>query len=293
MKVVKRMELGGRMRRLAFDFNSEIAIMQETGESFGVVLQSYFSDGSLIAEIEACEDPEQKERLRKIQQAERIAAVRLLLYAAVVGSSPDLKHDPNALMTVGSWIEDGNVAEIMKNLGEMVKSLVPPPEFEGQLAPFVPTPESVVLAMVRMAEIADDSLVIDLGAGDGRLLFAAVDAASNVSGIGYELHEGRAEKIEAESHRRVPVKPVAVIREDIRTANVSAADVVFVYLLDPSNMALRDKLRGEMKAGARLISHDFGMGDWKPDATETVNATDRPHRVYKWVIDEKPAVSAV
>jgi hypothetical protein len=64
-------------------------------------------------------------------------------------------------------------------------------------------------------------------------------------------------------------------------------DVVTLYLLPSVNLRLRPVLQEGLKPGARVVSHDFDMGDWKEDKKETVKA-DREHTVYLWTIKEKP-----
>lgn len=288
MKVVE-MELGGQLRRLAFDWNASIAIQEESGEHLGEILARLKGDEGELPTGEA----ERKRALGK-RNLERLKLIRLLVWAAVQTNSPGVSQ-----AEVGSWLSGLNPAPVMEALAQVLGGGAGE-EFEGQLAPYVPTPPAVVQAMVRLAQITDDSLVIDMGAGDGRLLFAATAAAERVTALGYERHEGRHDALRKKVLARGLGGQVLLKSCDIQDAleldagTINVADAVFLYLLDSSNMLLRDRLRAVMKPGARIISHDFGMGDWQPDAVETVMAEDRMHKVYRWVIgDEKPAVSAV
>lgn len=258
-------ELGGKQRRLALDLNADIALQEQCGESLGELLTSMQSD---VGDAKA-------------RTLARTKAVRSLLWAAVQADGPA------TITEVGSWVTGGNLVAVMEALGKAVRNMAGGDEFEGQLAPFVPTPEPVVQAMIRMANITDDSVVIDMGAGDGRLLFAAHAAANAVVAIGYELHKERHAALVDRIHAKSLGHAVTVCRYSIQQAlerpDVGQADVVFLYLLDSSNMLIRDRLRAAMKPGARIISHDFRMGDWEPEASETVMA-DRLHKVYRWVI---------
>lgn len=288
MKVVE-MELGGQLRRLAFDWNASIAIQEESGEHLGEILARLRGDeGELPAD-----EVERKRALGK-RNLERLKLIRLLVWAAVQTSSPGVSQ-----AEVGSWLSGLNPVPVMEALAKVLGGGAGE-EFEGQLAPYVPTPPAVVQAMVRLAQITDDSLVIDMGAGDGRLLFAAAGAAQRVTALGYEKHQGRFDALRDKVLARGFGGQVLLKSCDIQDAleldagTIKTADVVFLYLLDGSNMLLRDRLRAVMKPGARIISHDFGMGDWQPDTTETVMAEDRTHKVYRWVIgDEKSAVPTV
>ena len=263
-------ELGGKQRRLALDLNADIALQEQCGETLGELLASMQAgDGG---------DP-------KVRNLARTKAVRSLLWAAVQADGPA------TIMEVGSWVTAGNLVPVMEALGKAVRSMAGGDEFEGQLAPFVPTPEPVVQAMIRMAKITDDSVVIDMGAGDGRLLFAAHAAAERVLALGYEVHQGRFDALREKIALRnlggwVAAKYCAIqdaLDKEPMRHEIQRADVVFLYLLDSSNLLIRDRLRAAMKPGARLISHDFRMGDWEPEASETVMA-ERLHKVYRWVI---------
>ena len=225
-------ELGGKQRRLALDLNADIALQELSGETLGELLQKM--QGADLADAKA-------------RNLERTKAVRALLWAATQADSPGV-----TLTEVGSWVTIGNLVPVMEALGKAMRSLAGPDEFDGQLAPYVPTPEPVVRAMIRMANITDDSLVIDLGAGDGRLLFAAYNTADRVTALGFEKHQQRFDALREKIIGRSLGGWVTVKYSDIQDAlsdsyELSKADVVFLYLLDSSNMLLRDKLRAAMK----------------------------------------------
>ena len=52
----------------------------------------------------------------------------------------------------------------------------------------------------------------------------------------------------------------------------SPATVVTMYLLPSVNLKLRPRLLKELKPGTRIVSHDFDMGDWAPEATRDTRA---------------------
>ena len=69
------------------------------------------------------------------------------------------------------------------------------------------------------------------------------------------------------------------------------ATVVTLYLRDDVNLRLRPKLLGELAAGSRVVSHDFDMGDWKPDRVQRVRGPHRNHTLYLWLIPASAAGS--
>lgn len=284
-------ELGGRKRYLSLDLNATIALASLTGEDLGDVLSRIVGGG----DAEIAPDSPDAVKLRAKRNLERVKAIRLLTRAMLTSSSPELEEDPHSLTTVGEWLTMDKLSEVAEGINKLMSGLAGPPEFEGQLAPFVPTPTPVVSRMIELAEITDDSLVIDLGAGDGRLLFAAAAAAERVTALGYEAHVGRLDALRERIGGHRYQQWVTVKQCDIQAAldqnpmrhEIGMADVVFLYLLDSSNMLLRDRLRERMKPGARIVSHDFHMGDWKPEKTAKVECEDRTHTVYVWRIPER------
>jgi hypothetical protein len=82
---------------------------------------------------------------------------------------------------------------------------------------------------------------------------------------------------------------VEIREQDIRTIDFSPASVVTMYLYPAANLRLRPVLMRELKPGARVISHDFGMGSWKPDRVERLKDTAGLSRtIYRWRIAEPP-----
>jgi SAM-dependent methyltransferase len=129
---------------------------------------------------------------------------------------------------------------------------------------FVPTPEEVVDAMLRLAEVGPDDIVYDLGSGDGRIPIAAA-RRFGARGVGIDLDP----KLVAQASRRAQEAGVAervkFLEADIFEADISNATVVTLYLLTSINERLRPKLQKELRPGTRVVSHQFRMGDWQPE----------------------------
>lgn len=145
--------------------------------------------------------------------------------------------------------------------------------------PFVPTDERVVKAMLNLAGVGRKDVLYDLGAGDGRIVIAAArdhDARS----IGIEIDPLRvADAMEEAGYVGVEYL-VDFIEEDIFTADFSEATVLTLYLLDSINVQLRPRLLSELRPGTRIVSHAFGMGDWKADERLEVGGIN----IYKWIV---------
>jgi len=145
--------------------------------------------------------------------------------------------------------------------------------------PFVPTDGNVVEAMLTLAGVGPQDVLYDLGSGDGRIVVAAAKNY-DTRGIGIEIDPLRiADAMEYAGDTRVEYL-VDFIEDDIFTADIREATVVTLYLLDSINAQLRPRLLSELRPGARIISHAFGMGDWKADDQCKVDGIN----IYKWIV---------
>lgn len=134
------------------------------------------------------------------------------------------------------------------------------------LAPYVPTPYDVVNRMLELAEVTRDDVVYDLGCGDGRIVITAAERFG-ARGVGIDYDPERIAEANANAARRGVQDLVTFIQQDAMQADVSDATVVTLYLLSSSNRLLRPILTRQLRPGARIVSHAFRMGDWRPDVT--------------------------
>ena len=153
------------------------------------------------------------------------------------------------------------------------------------LAPYVPTPESVVEQMLEAAGVSDADTLYDIGSGDGRILFAAAERGARA--VGVEINATLVEETEKRVAELGLTGRVGVIQEDVFNVNLSQATVVTVYLLSSSNEKLKPNLEAELAEGSRVVSHDFQFRDWKPEKTvEVQGPSPRMHHVYVYRIGE-------
>jgi tRNA A58 N-methylase Trm61 len=148
---------------------------------------------------------------------------------------------------------------------------------------YLPTPDQVVIAMLRMANVGRGDVVYDLGSGDGRIPIAAVRDFGAARGVGIELDATRV--LEAnENARRAGVRNRVEFRQqDLFDTDLRPATVVTLYLGAGMNLRVRPKLLAELGAGVRVVSHGFDMGDWPPAETQTVDG--RP--VFLWKVEKR------
>jgi SAM-dependent methyltransferase len=153
----------------------------------------------------------------------------------------------------------------------------------GPDTPFVSTPTPVVSAILALAGVTSDDVVYDLGSGDGRLVIAAArDFAAR--GVGVEIDPKLVDRSTENAYRVGVADRARFIWEDLFKVSVTEASVITLYLLPEVNLKLRPKLLAELRPGARIVSHDFSMGEWVADRVERVKGPEREHVLYYWVV---------
>lgn len=155
--------------------------------------------------------------------------------------------------------------------------------------PYVPTPQAVVERMLDMAQVKASDMVIDLGSGDGRIMITAAKR-HGARGFGVEIDPRLVKRSNEEAKRVGVAERVKFLQQDLFSTDFHEAAVLTLYLLPDVNIALRPKILAELKPGTRVVSHDYGMGEWRPDAQETVPAPDKTvgtrkeSMVYLWIV---------
>lgn len=147
--------------------------------------------------------------------------------------------------------------------------------------PYVPTPEIVVDKMLQLAEVNGEDIIYDLGSGDGRIPIAAAQRFGT-KGVGIDLNPERVREATANALSAQVTDKVEFIEGNIFNIDFSEATVLFLYLFPEVNMKLRPRIL-EMKPGTRVISHNYDMGDWKPEQTTKIKApSGMEHTLYLW-----------
>lgn len=156
--------------------------------------------------------------------------------------------------------------------------------------PYVPTPQNVVDEMLTLANVTKDDVVYDLGCGDGRLVITAVKKFGAKRGFGVDIDPKRIEESNANAKTAGVTDRVTFAVQDLFQTDFKEATVVTLYLLPQVNLKLRPKLLSDLRPGARVVSHSFNMGDWKPD--KTINVSPGGQILYLWTIPAKTTHNA-
>ena len=159
--------------------------------------------------------------------------------------------------------------------------------------PYDQTPMNVVDAMLEIANVGAQDYVIDLGSGDGRIVIAAA-RKRGARGLGVELDGSLVNGARREAERQGVSGKVEFRAENLFITDLTAATVLTTYLFPRVNMQLRPVIFEQLKPGARVVSHEFDFGSWKPDAKVTVNVPNKPYgpprsEVFLWIVPANAA----
>ena len=145
--------------------------------------------------------------------------------------------------------------------------------------------------MLRLADAGPGDVLYDLGSGDGRTAIAAVKRFGVREARGVEIRDQLLRLGRDEARRAGVEERVVFVGEDLFRTDLSGATVVTLYLLPRLNLRLRPRLLRELRPGTRIVSHNFGMGDWDPDRTlgtrDLFGAGEKhrvEHRLHLWIV---------
>jgi hypothetical protein len=145
--------------------------------------------------------------------------------------------------------------------------------------PYVPTPQAVVDHMLTVAGVSEKDYVIDLGSGDGRIAVTAAEKFG-ARAMGVDLNPVRIAEAEANARRAGVTDRVTFREQNLFDTEIGEATVLTMYLLPRVNIELRPRVLKELRAGTRVVSHAFDMGDWEADQHDIVTGRD----VYLWIV---------
>ena len=154
--------------------------------------------------------------------------------------------------------------------------------------PFITTPDNVTLAMLELAGVTAKDFVVDLGSGDGRIVITAAKRFG-ARGQGVEIVPDLVARSERNAVLAGVVGRATFKVQDLFQTDLSPAHVITMYLLPEVNLQLRPRLLG-LRAGTRIVSHDWDMGDWQPDRSVTLAVPDKAigldkrSTVHLWVV---------
>lgn len=156
--------------------------------------------------------------------------------------------------------------------------------------PYVQTPQNVVDAMLETAKVTDKDYVIDLGSGDGRMVITAAKKRG-ARGFGVDLDKRLVQLANANARKAGVADRAKFYARDLFETDLTPASVITIYLLPEVNLMARSKLLA-LAPGTRIVSHDYGIGDWMPDLEYEMDAPGKPvgrsqkSKVLYWVVPD-------
>ncbi|MDH3287381.1 MAG: methyltransferase domain-containing protein [Betaproteobacteria bacterium] len=155
--------------------------------------------------------------------------------------------------------------------------------------PYVQTPRNIVDTMLGLAKVRADDYLIDLGSGDGRLVITAAKKYG-ARGFGVDLDQRLVELGNANAAKAGVADRAVFYQRDLHETDVSPATIVTLYLLPEVNLMIRPKLLATLRAGTRIVSHDYHMGVWAPDDQTELEApgktvgSSKRSKIFYWVV---------
>ncbi len=153
---------------------------------------------------------------------------------------------------------------------------------------YVPTPQSFVDKMMELAKVGEKDVVFDLGCGDGRLVVTAVKKYKAKHAVGVDIDPERIKESKENAKKaEVEAKVEFRIQDVMKIPDLEKATVVTLYLADDLNEQLRPILQERLPDGARIVSHRFLMGDWKPEESKELTDDGYTNKIHLWTV-KKP-----
>lgn len=131
---------------------------------------------------------------------------------------------------------------------------------------WIPTQPEFIEGFFELAPMLPSDTVYDLGCGDGRLLFAALEKGAGRA-VGIDIDPERIISAREEARKRNLEDKVTFLEGDVLEANLADASVVFCYLISAASAVLRPKFEAELKPGTRVVMESFPVPGWRPVRT--------------------------
>ena len=150
-----------------------------------------------------------------------------------------------------------------------------------KLAPYYPTPETIVDKMLQLGGLKAGEKMYDLGSGDGRIVIMAAQKF-HADAVGVELDKDLCRQSTDQILKLGLEKNARIVNGDLLKQNYSSADLVTVYLLPVSNDKVQPLLDQQLKKGARVVAHDFEFRNWTPEKVENIadDGEGRSHTLF-------------
>ena len=145
---------------------------------------------------------------------------------------------------------------------------------------FVGSAQENVDRMIKLADLRDDDVVVDLGSGDGRIVLTAAKANSKLNGWGVDIDEKLVVQSNAEAKKLGMAERVQFYQRDVFDADLRGATVITMWMWPEMQRMLRTKILTEAAPGTRVLTNIWGMGTWAPDKVDEIDNSP----VHLWIV---------
>lgn len=144
-------------------------------------------------------------------------------------------------------------------------------------APWIPTKKKDLDRLIKLADIHEGDTIIELGSGDGRILFEIAKRYKvNAVGVEISLLPYLYSKLQLLLMNTIFVHKmkgkVKIEYRDMFEQNLKLVDIVICFLLPKSINALEEKFTKELKKEAKVVSYVF------PLQLRTANTVSKPEK---------------
>ena len=153
---------------------------------------------------------------------------------------------------------------------------------QERFSPFVGSNPENVRRMVELAAPRSGETVIDLGSGDGRIVFAALEGRPGVRGVGVDINAELVKNSNAEAKKRGLADRVRFMHQNAFDADLSKVDVIFMWLFPELMRLLRPKILAQARPGTRVVVATWDLGSWQPDAVDDQGGA--MPAIRKWIV---------
>lgn len=147
--------------------------------------------------------------------------------------------------------------------------------------PFITTKEKAIGTIIKELQLKNDSVLYDLGCGDGTILIEAIKNTPGARGVGVEKGVIPFLLARIKTHKL----PIKIIYEDIFQADISEATHIYCYLHPTVMDRLEKKIINECKKGTRIVVNDYPFATLKPQSSipTVVDGDPLSKKIYTYV----------
>jgi SAM-dependent methyltransferase len=146
---------------------------------------------------------------------------------------------------------------------------------------WIPTRTGIIDTFFEICPVSSSDVIYDLGSGDGRLLFKALEKGAGRC-VGIDIDTERIKNSREEAEKRGLTGKVTFIESDVLDVDLSEASVILCYLNSSASAVLAAKFEKELRPGTKIVMEIFSIPGWKP--VKSIKYNDSFFRFYLYTM---------